>query len=226
MGEPRRPPFWFLRRQRRALREEIDEELRAHLQMRTKELMARGHPAEDAWREAVRQFGDLAGTRSYCEQQDVEKERRKMTSLIFEEAFQDTRISLRSLLRTPILTLTIVATVGLGIGATTVIFTAIRTALLRPLPYAQPDRVYRLYTDTPPFKFRFSMVDYLALREQQTQFERIAVYTARTVSFSDGVVAERLQAKLVSSATSLSLGSSPPSAVISPTRTIRSVVPR
>ncbi|HVH56998.1 MAG TPA: ABC transporter permease [Vicinamibacterales bacterium] len=199
MGEPRRPPFWFLRRQRRALREEIDEELRAHLQMRTKELMARGHPAEDAWREAVRQFGDLARTRSYCEQQDVQKERRKMTSLIFEEAFQDTRISLRSLLRAPILTLTIVATVGLGIGATTVIFTAIRTALLRPLPYAQPDRVYRLYTDTPPFKFRFSMVDYLALREQQTQFEQIAVYTARTVSFSDGVVAERLQAKVVSS---------------------------
>jgi hypothetical protein len=198
MRASRRPSFWFLRRGRRVVREEIDEELRAHLQFRAQELVAGGQAPVEAEREALRQFGDVDGTRWYCEQQDVRKERSKMTSLTFEETFQDARISLRSLLRAPILTLTIVATVGLGIGATTVIFTAIRTALLQPLPYAQPDRVYRLYTDTPPFKFRFSLVDYLALRDQQTQFDKVAVYTQRAVSFSDGVVAERLQAKVVS----------------------------
>jgi putative ABC transport system permease protein len=80
---------------------------------------------------------------------------------------------------------------------------------LQPLPYAQPERVYRLYTDTPPFKFRFSLVDYFALREQQTQFDKVAVYTQRAVSFSDGVVAERLQAKVVSAGYLSLLGINP-----------------
>ncbi len=62
------------------------------------------------------------------------------------------------------LTLTILVTVGLGIGATTAIFAAVNAALLRPLPYKDPDRLVRIYTDTPPFMFRFSVADYLALR--------------------------------------------------------------
>jgi predicted permease len=194
-----RKPFWFLRRDRRIVRHDVEEELRAHLRMRTSELIAQGRSAGEAEREALRQFGDVEATRRYCEQQDVHKERTKMTSLLVEETAQDVRISLRSLLRSPILALTIVATVGLGIGATAVIFSAIQTALLHPLPYAEPDRVFRLYTDTPPYKFRFSLVDYFALREQQTQFQKVAVYTARAVSFSDGVAAERLQAKVASS---------------------------
>jgi predicted permease len=196
----RRPrSFWFLRRGRRALRDEVDEELQAHLQMRETELIEQGRSSADARREALQQFGDVETTRRYCEQQDIRKEQSKMAALLLEEAGQDVRISLRSLLRSPILAITIVATVGLGIGATTAIFSAVQTALLRPLPYASPDRLVRLYTDSPPFRFRFSMVDYLALRDQQTQFERVAVYTSRAVSFSDGVVAEQLQAKIVSS---------------------------
>src|SRR4030095_1420178 len=103
---------------------------------------------------------------------------------------QDLRIGIRSLLRVPLLTLTIIATVGLGIGATTAIFGAIDAAMLRPLPYAHPDRLVRLYTDTPPFKFRFSVVDYLAFTGQQTRFEQHVTYTDRAVSFSHGEVAE------------------------------------
>ena len=93
-------------------------------------------------------------------------------TLLFQDLVQDLRIGIRSLLRVPVLTLTIIVTVGLGIGATAAIFSAINAAMLRPLPYAQPDRLVRIYTDTPPFKFRFSVVDYLAFTEQQTRFER------------------------------------------------------
>ena len=60
------------------------------------------------------------------------------------ELLHDIRTSLRGLLRAPVMTLTIVATVGLGIGATTVIFGAIDAALLRPLPYAHPERLVRI----------------------------------------------------------------------------------
>ncbi len=117
---------------------------------------------------------------------------------IVEELRQDVRICMRGLLRAPLMTATIVATVGLGIAATTVIFAAVNAALLRPLPYANPDLLVRIYTDTPPFKFRFSAADYLALEAQQTQFERIAGYTDREMTFSDGAVAERVRARVVS----------------------------
>ncbi len=111
---------------------------------------------------------------------------------------QDLRISLRGLLRAPMMTLTIVATIGLGIGATTTIFGALYAALLRPLPYADPGRLVRIYTDAPPNRFPFSVADYLALQAQQTHFEQIAGYTSRSMAFSDGTIAERLTGREVS----------------------------
>src|SRR5882672_6269107 len=121
------------------------------------------------------------------------------SGLLVGDLLQDLRICLRGLLRAPMMTMTIVVTVGLGIGATTVIFSAIDAALLRPLPYADPDRLVRIYTDAPPNKFRFSVADYPAKRAQQTRFEQIAGYTGRAMAFSDGSVAERLNGKVVSS---------------------------
>ena len=117
---------------------------------------------------------------------------------MLEEFLQDVRVGLRSLARVPLLTLTIVATVGLGIGATVAIFSAIDAAILRPLPYANPERLVRVYTDAPPFKWRFSAADYLAFLEQQTQFDESATYTDRTTIFSDGVTSEVLRSRVVS----------------------------
>jgi putative ABC transport system permease protein len=111
---------------------------------------------------------------------------------------QDIRVSTRALLRAPVLTLTILLTVGLGIGATTVIFGAVDAALLRPLPYPNPGELVRIYTDSPPYRFRFSVADYLALEAEQTQFSHVAAYTDRAMAFSDGAVAERLRGRLVS----------------------------
>jgi putative ABC transport system permease protein len=118
--------------------------------------------------------------------------------LLFEDVVQDLRIGLRGLRRAPLSTLTIMVTVGLGIGATTVIFAAIDAALLRSLPYADPARLVRIYTDAPPNKFPLSVADYLALASQQTRFEQVAGYTNRPMVFTDGSVAERLKGKAVS----------------------------
>jgi putative ABC transport system permease protein len=171
--DPRRP-FWYLRRRPDTVRSEVDEELKAHLDMRVEELQTRGLSVDAARREALRQFGDLEKTRQYCRQQDQEKEKRMQRDLVLGDLMQDLRISLRSLLQAPLMAVTIVATVGLGIGATTMIFSAVNAALLRPLPYADPRELVRIYTDAPPNQFRFSVADYLALQEQQTRFERIA----------------------------------------------------
>jgi putative ABC transport system permease protein len=205
----RRRPFDFLRRRPDAVAAEVDEELAVHLEMRIEELRARGLPADEARREALRQFGDLDGTRRYCKGQNEQKETHMQRLLLLQDLSQDIRICARSLRRAPVLALTIVLTVGLGIGATTAIFAAVNAALLRPLPYHEPDRLVRIYTDTPPFRFRFSIADYLALREQQTQFAQTATYTDRALTYSDTAAAELVRTRVVSSAYLSLLGMTP-----------------
>jgi putative ABC transport system permease protein len=189
-------PFWYIRRT--SVQSDIDEELDLHLEMKIEELRARGMPIEDARQEALRQFGDLERTREYCRRQDEEKETDMQRSLMLQDFAQDIRIGIRSLVRVPVLTVTIIVTVGVGIGATAAIFSAIDAALLQPLPYAHSDRLVRIFTDAPPFKWRFSVADYLAFREQQTQFEESATYTDRSVIWSDGVSSEVVRARVVS----------------------------
>ena len=189
--------FWYLRRRPNAVRNEVDEELRIHLEMRIEELRANGLSPDEARREAERQFGDIEGTRRYCRRQDLEKENRVQRLLFVQDLAQDVRIGLRNLLRVPALALTVVVTVGLGIGATTAIFAAVNAALLQPLPYKDPDRLVRIYTDAPPNLYPFSVADYLALEAQQTHFEQIAGYRGRAMAFSNGAIAERLTGREV-----------------------------
>ena len=195
--DPRHRPFWFLGRTRRMVRDEVDEEIRVHVDMRIDELVAAGLSREDARREALRRFGDVEDAREYCRQQDERKESAMQRALMLEDVWQDVRISARTLARAPLLMLTILATVGLGIAATTVMVGAIDVAFLRPLPYPGSDRLAWIYTDTPPFQFRFSVADYLALDAQQTHFESVAGFTGRAMTFSDGTSAELLEGREV-----------------------------
>jgi hypothetical protein len=73
-----------------------------------------------------------------------ERENVMQPTLLFQDFVQDLRVGIRSLLRAPVLTSTIVVAVGLGLGATTAIVGAIDAALLRPLPYAEPERLVRI----------------------------------------------------------------------------------
>jgi predicted permease len=190
--------FRYIRRRPETIASEVDEELDVHLAMRTEALVTQGLSWQEARREALRQFGDLDGTRRYCRQQDEGKESRMQGQLMLADLLEDLRVGWRGLLRAPFLALAIVTTVGLGIGGTAAIFAAVDAALLRPLPYLQPERLVRIYTDTPPFRFRFSVVDYLALESQQTSFEGLATYTDRVMTFSDGESAALVTGRLVS----------------------------
>lgn len=109
----------------------------------------------------------------------------------------DTRHSLRSLARTPVLAATIVLTVGLGIGATTAIFGVVHSVLLKPLPYTDPGRLVQIYTDAPPNRWRFSLVDWRAVEQRHEQLSQVAGYSSTTMTFSRGDVAERLNGRFV-----------------------------
>jgi len=110
---------------------------------------------------------------------------------------RDLRHSARSLARAPVLTATIVLTVGLGIGATTAIFSAVNAVLIQPLPYTDPSELVRVYTAWGPARGPLSVADYRALEEQQTSFDSVAGYDNTMVTFNRDDVAERIQGKLV-----------------------------
>ncbi|HAK57328.1 MAG: ABC transporter permease [Vicinamibacterales bacterium] len=86
--------------------------------------------------------------------------------------FSDLRFAVRSALRQPVFTLTVVGTLALGIGANTAMFAVIHAALLRPMPYADPDRLVLARTtfDGNPNRWS-SLPDYYDYREQAENFE-------------------------------------------------------
>ena len=68
---------------------------------------------------------------------------------LFEAVWQDVRYGSRVIRKNPALSLTIVITVALGIGANATIFGVINAVLLEPLPYKDPDRLVRLWQSNP-----------------------------------------------------------------------------
>ena len=113
------------------------------------------------------------------------------------QLWRDVLYSVRSLARTPALTATIVLTVGIGLGATTGMVSVVRAVLVNPLPYAAPGELFWLYTDNPPYRFRFSVVDYRALEADHPTFSSVAAYQTSRVTVTEGGAAERVTAKSV-----------------------------
>jgi putative ABC transport system permease protein len=96
---------------------------------------------------------------------------------------RDLRYSLRLLRKAPAFTLTAVACLALGIGATTAIFSVVEAVVLRPLPYAQPDELVRIYTEFPLFpkgglpKFWMSAPEYLELSRELESWQSLDGWT-------------------------------------------------
>src|SRR5215469_15336184 len=91
---------------------------------------------------------------------------------------QDLRYALRMLRKTPILTLVIVASLAIGIGANSAIFSVVDALLLRPLPYPQPDRLANVWLHSPAigiFQDWPSPGQYIDLQTQNHSFQQMAL---------------------------------------------------
>ncbi len=101
---------------------------------------------------------------------------------------QDVRYSCRLLLQRPGFTAVLVLTLGIGIGATTAIFGVVHAALLRPLPYSDPDRLMVSQSWRGPNQLGVSWLDYADWKERTKSFEELVCYFESEVhvAFKDG----------------------------------------
>jgi putative ABC transport system permease protein len=98
----------------------------------------------------------------------------------------------RGLWRSPGLAMTIVLTVGLGLGMTTAMVTVIDAVVLKPLPYADQNALLWIYTDRAPNQWPLSVADYRAIDDQQTSFSHLASFETSPVTLTDGAAARRV----------------------------------
>lgn len=121
------------------LHAEIDEELQSHLDMAAEDAERAGMSPDAARRAARVRFGSPLGIRERTADTDI--------ALALDNVWRDVRHAVRQLERSPVFTATAVITLALGIGATTAVFTLVEQVMLRQLPVAQPERLWRIGRD-------------------------------------------------------------------------------
>jgi len=154
---------------------DLEEELEAHLAIETKRLMESGQLRAQAEREARRQLGSQALV------MELTREAWGWSGLA--RAWQDIRYAARVLRREPAFTGAAVFSLALGIAATTAVFSIADTIFLRPLPYADAERLVWLGVSFPSIHGEFlPSPDYVAWRRDNHVFQQLA---ATQVSLSN-----------------------------------------
>ncbi len=125
-----------------------------------------------------------------------------MTTVAWLETFlQDTRYAVRSLLRTPTFTIASLATLALGIGANTAIFSVVDAVLLRPMPYPHPERIVQLVrrTESSGENMGHTGLRYMFFRDNLRSFDAVAAWRGLTgFNLATGDTAEYVKAMPVS----------------------------
>ena len=151
---------------------DLEAEVRFHLDMETEHNQSRGMTQAEAGRVARRDFGPVAGIK------EAAREARGFPRL--SEWLRDLRVAARSLGRSPGFTAVAVLTLGIGVGATTAIFSVVEAVLLRALPFPEPERlaipqsVVRTGSEGRSVTYR----DFQSWQEAGV-FERVALYEWR-----------------------------------------------
>jgi putative ABC transport system permease protein len=122
---------------RRRVGAELDDELRFHLERQIAENLAAGMSPDEACYAATRAFGNPALLRDQA--------RATWNWTWLESLLHDVRYSIRTLRRTPGFASIAILVIALGIGANVALFTVVRSVLLKPLPYHDPDRLVSIY---------------------------------------------------------------------------------
>jgi predicted permease len=167
--------------------EELDAEIRSHLDEAIRDRVARGETTDEARANALREFGNVGLVK------EVTREMWGGASL--ERLRQDWRFGLRMLRKNPGFSLVAILTLALGIGANTAIFSVVNSVLLAPLPYRESDRLMSWWFSSPPGLPRYSLTQahFAHYRDQAQSFESLAAYSRAGFNLTDAGEPERLE---------------------------------
>jgi predicted permease len=165
---------------RRTLEAEMQEEMRAHVDLQTQMNLAAGMSPDDARHAALRRFGNTALVQEQC------REQRRW--LWLEQAMQDLGYAFRQLAKSPGFAATVIVTLGLGIGACAIVFTAINATLLHPLAGQRTNREVIFHETQPPQRpqMALSAGSYLDLEKVTTSFDILGAWTGASVLIEGG----------------------------------------
>jgi predicted permease len=174
--------YRYLRFWRRDVRADIDDEIRFHFEARIDELVGQGATPDGARAQATAEFGDVNEVRRGLREIDDRLARRRDRLEWFDALRQDVVYSARSLRRTPAVSLTIIATLALGLGVNAAMFSLLDTVFFRPpAGVARPNEIERLwfyyrFRDGPKFWAGFDYASYEAAVASMTGKADMATY--------------------------------------------------
>ena len=177
----------LLRRDR--VERELTDEIDGYVDLLTEEKVAQGMSRDTARRTARLEFGGVDQVKEHV--RDVR------VGVWLDALRQDARFGVRTLMRRPAFTVIAVLTIGVGMGATTAMFSLIDSVLLKPLPFHDPDRLTMVYEVRPRFnapRIIVAPANYLDWQQQARSFERLAAYVDGFANLTGSGAPERLVA--------------------------------
>src|SRR5262245_7367287 len=174
------------------LDEEFDEELRSHLDMLQDRFIRRGMEPSEAFYAARRQFGGVTQVR--------QDQRRRRALPVVDVLLQDIRHASRRLRRSKRFTACAALTLALGVGSTSAVFAVLDTVLLKPLPYAEPDRLIAIRSlDRRGLRpTTLSYPNFLDFRRENRVFEHLVSYRDASFTLTDSLPAISVAGEIVS----------------------------
>ena len=173
-----------------AIDRDIADELQSHIDLRIESNLAAGMSPEAARRDALLRFGNPTSTKERVAAFDA--------SLALAGFGRDIRYSVRQLRKSPGFTLTVIATLAIGIGVNVAIFSSMDAVVLRPLAVPALDHVMVLAEQQQRGKQPVTLADFTDLKRQNRSFEDLAVLQGADYTLSGAGDAAQISADLVS----------------------------
>jgi len=174
---------------KRHAEQQVDDELRFHIESLVQRLVAEGMSEDDARHEVMERFQSYQTTRSAMQRNVERKVVATRLSLFLGGLRQDFRVGWRQYVKRPGFAVLAVLILGLGIGASTTMFTVVNGMLLDPLPYPHADRLVDISTILGTRQFtRTTAPEFKHLRERTRSLEKLAAWRriALDVQLGDG----------------------------------------
>ena len=187
---------WLFDRRRRY--DDLSVSIQEHIEERTEELMEEGVSRGQAEQRARREFGNVTLLR--------ERGREEWQWSRVESILADIKFAFRRLRKSPGFAVTVLLTLGIGIGANTTVFSVVDGVLLKPLPYPDSDRLVALWLDAPGAAglanftsgLRLSASMYFTFSEQNRTFQSLGVWTSGTANVTGLARPEEVHTELIS----------------------------